>query len=199
MTEDVIRKLPEALSRHICTLRKASTDSSNDAQMCGSPLKVVNFDKIPKEYSCGKNRPFMPRSNDALYIGKDDVWHFIEFKNGKIDKSEIYRKIYDSIIMLIEMGLVPDFEFLRSHAEYILVYNSDKYPVIQESESRSENFSYLFNLAKEEERLFDIEKFEHYLFHKTHTYTKERFQTCFVTPMEKQEGLTTDMGKEESI
>ena len=36
-------------------------------------------------------------------------------------------------------------------------------------------------------RLFDIDKFEKYLFEATHTYTKEEFLEKFVYPMEEQE------------
>lgn len=35
------------LQSHICSLKRASFDDSNKIYMCESPLKVINFDKIP--------------------------------------------------------------------------------------------------------------------------------------------------------
>jgi hypothetical protein len=161
--------------------------------MCESQLKVINFDKIPKEYCREKHLPCIPASNDALYINKDGSWHFIEFKNGSIDKADLFRKIYDSIIMLLELGIIPDLDFARENISYILVYNSDKYPKIQNSESRKENYSYFMRIAKTEEKLFEIEKFEKYLLKETHTYSKELFNTKFIVPMESNEGIAVTL------
>lgn len=57
---------------------------------------------IPGEYSKSVGLKGKPMSNDALYASADGQWYFIEFKNGSVDKSDIFRKIYDSIIMLVE-------------------------------------------------------------------------------------------------
>lgn len=190
MIEKTINELPEILKNHICTLKKASLDASNTTTMSNSPLTVINFDKIPNEYSRGKGWPNVPSSNDALYIIPDGDWYFIEFKNGSIQKSDVFRKIYDSLIMLIELEIIPNFQFSRDNIQYILVYNSDKYPKVQESKNRSANYSYIQKLSQKEERLFEIEKFEKYLFKETHTYTKDIFQKAFVDFMEKQENTT---------
>lgn len=106
MTEDILNELPEVLARHTCTLKAASYDDSRNVSMCESRMKVINFDKIPKAYLRGKGWRHVPNSNDALYISPDKKWFFIEFKNGSIDRSDVYRKIYDSIIMLIELGSI---------------------------------------------------------------------------------------------
>ena len=50
MTDEVISKLPEVLREHICTLKRASGDTTNNEYMCESGLKVINFDKIPNPY-----------------------------------------------------------------------------------------------------------------------------------------------------
>lgn len=47
MTEEDIEKLPEILKDYICTLKRASLDTTNKQYMCESTIKVVNFDKIP--------------------------------------------------------------------------------------------------------------------------------------------------------
>lgn len=54
MTDEVISKLPEVLRGNICTLKRASGDTTNNEYMCESGLKVINFDKIPDEYARGK-------------------------------------------------------------------------------------------------------------------------------------------------
>lgn len=189
MTEDIKNKLPEILQKYICSIKKVSVDNSRNKPMTDSWLEVVNFDKIPSEYSRGKGWKCVPCSNDALYIAVDSEWYFIEFKNGSIDKADIYRKIYDSLIMMIELGVIPNIQFVRNNVNYILVYNSDKYLKVQESKSRNENYIYILNLAKSERRLFDVDKFEGYLFKGTHTYDEDEFRRLFIELMEKQENI----------
>ena len=119
MTEEVVCSLPEVLKKYICTLKKASMDTTNKEPMCESSIKVVDFDKIPNEFARGKGWRGVPKSNDALYIDIKGIWHFIEFKNGNVYKDEVVRKIYDSIIMLVEWGIIPDYEFVRKNINYI--------------------------------------------------------------------------------
>lgn len=189
MTEEVIEELHDKLKAHICTLKKSSMDTTNKIPMCESNLKVVNFDKIPNEYARGRGWSGVPKSNDALYIDVQKQWFFIEFKNGEIHKDEIYRKLYDSIIMLIEWGIIPDFDFVRKNINYILVYNEGKMEKVQQSLARDQNYGYFMSLAKQEKRLFDIDMFENYLFNETHTYTQSLFEDNFVRLKEKEEGL----------
>ena len=126
MTEEVVYSLPQVLKNHICTLKKASMDTTKKEPMCESLIKVVDFDKIPNEFARGKGWNGVPKSNDALYVDIRGKWYFIEFKNGTIHKEEIFRKLYDSIIMLVEWGIIPDFEFIRRNINYILVYKKGK-------------------------------------------------------------------------
>lgn len=163
MTEEIINELPAKLKDCICTLKKSSMDTTNKNPMCESKLKVVNFDRIPKEYARGRGWSGIPKSNDALYIDVQGKWFFIEFKNGTIHKDEIYRKLYDSLIILIEYGK------------------------IQQAPARNQTYGYFMNLANQEERLFDIDKFEKYLFKETHTYTQNQFEYNFVRPKEEEE------------
>lgn len=186
MTEEVIDKLPKQLGKYICTLKSASMDTTNRKSMCESSIKVVHFDKVPNEYSRGKGWNGVPKSNDALYIDMEGKWYFIEFKNGEIQKDEIHRKLYDSLIMLMEWNIVPSFEFIRKNVNYILVYNGEKYV----SKALEENYKYFMKLAQQEERLFGIEKFEGYLFNETHTYTQSLFENNFIKLKEKEESRT---------
>lgn len=196
MTEDKLMSLPEIFSKHICTLKKASEDTTNKNPMCGSDIRVINFDRIPNEYARGRGWGGVPKSNDALYISSQGMWYFIEFKNGNIEKEDIYRKIYDSLIMLIDLKVIPDFSFVREKINYILVYNADKYGRIPKSPAREANYAYIQRLAVQEEKLFDIDKLEQYLLHEVHTYTKELFEENFVRPMEREEGLGKKIDKD---
>ena len=90
--------------------------------------------------------------------------------------------------MLIEWGIILDFNFIRENISYILVYNGGKYGKIQQSQSRDQTYGYVMHLAQQEEKLFDIDKFEKYLFNETHTYTQSLFEEYFVLPKEKEEG-----------
>lgn len=75
MTEEIINKLPKQLGKYICTLKKASMDTANNNSMCDSSIKVVNFDKLPNEYSRGRGWNGVPNSNDALYIDIEGKWY----------------------------------------------------------------------------------------------------------------------------
>ena len=86
-------------------------------------------------------------TNDAFVISSDNKWYFIEFKNGSVDKADLYRKIYDSLIILLELGLMPDYSCIRGTVNYILVYNSEKYGKIQASKARDMNFDYIIILV----------------------------------------------------
>ncbi|MBM6668062.1 hypothetical protein QUW49_04685 [Lacrimispora saccharolytica] len=187
MTEEVMESLPEKLKPHICTLKRASMDTTKNIPMCESGIEVVNFDKIPNEFARGRGWSSVPKSNDALYKDVDGKWFFVEFKNGTIKTHEIYRKLYDSLIMLLEWGIFPSFDFIRNHVNYILVYNGEKTERIQPSVNRDATYEYITQLAKQEEKLFGIEKFEKYLFNETHTYTPDLFEKNFIRPKEEEE------------
>ena len=126
MKDEVLAELPDILKEHTCTMKKASKDSAKSENMTECMIKVIDFDKIPNEYSRGKGWLSVPTSNDALYRDIEGKWTFIEFKNGTLKTADIYRKIYDSIIMLIDMGIVKDFQYIRDNFNYILVYNDEK-------------------------------------------------------------------------
>ena len=169
MKNEIINKLPEELREHKCSLKEASKDDANSQHMCDSLIEVVNFDKIPPVYAKGKGWSGVPLSNDALYIESENLWHFIEFKNGEVKKHEVYRKIYDSLIMLVEMNIIPNLEFSRKLLFYFQMHEYLK-----------------------ERMMFEIEKFEKYLFSETHTYTVDEFNENFVSRIEKFESEDTE-------
>lgn len=188
MTDEVKNNLPELLN-HTTTLKKSSWDKQKREYMCESKMEVINFDKIPKVYNRGKGWGILPKSNDALYIDAKGQWYFIEFKNGSINSGEIYKKLFDSIVMLLDEKIIPDIQFVRDNINYILVYNSNKYGKMANSPARESIYRYTFERAEEEEKLFDIDKFEQYLFKATHTYTPSLFKKNFILPKEREEGI----------
>lgn len=189
MRQDVIDRWDKGLQWPAITLSKASRDNAHQVAMCESTLKVIHFDKIPKKYSKKIGCSKVPRSNDALYITDSDDWYFVEFKNGKIDSADVYRKCYDSLLMMLDMKIVDNLSFFREKGHYILVYNGEKYGKSRPSPSREAIYAKLHHLAREEERLFGIDNFEGYLFKETHTYDKSTFEDKFIKPMEKAEQL----------
>jgi len=76
-----------------------------------SELLAINFDRIKEIYTNTilKQVYRAPKSNDALYIFGEKgscEWYFIEFKAGKIDNAladELYKKIYDSIVIMMDL------------------------------------------------------------------------------------------------
>lgn len=140
--------------------------------MIDSDISVINFDKVSKEYSKTVKLNCLTKSVDAAYIDENQ-WYFIEFKNGSVDKLDVHRKIYDSIIMMIEMGIKEEFKFFRNNATYILVLNK-KYG--QNSENRNRIYDYGKKRANEEIKFFELDKLEGYLVNKVHTYYVNEFE-----------------------
>lgn len=83
-------------------------------------------------------------------------------------------------------------QFVRDNINYILVYNSNKYGKVANYPARESIYRYTFERAEEEEKLFDIDKFEQYLFKATHTYTPSLFEKNFILPKEHEEGIAVE-------
>lgn len=189
MTEGAKEKLPEVMQSMTATLKHCSKDGKD--YMTDSMLTVVNFDRFSKYYCHTLKIARQPKTNDALYCTEEGKWYFVEFKNGGIKKDEIYRKIYDSLIMLLETGMIPDYQFARENISYILVYNKEK--IMQEKQIKDNGAKEQIHRHMERKQeqlfcLFELEKLCGYVFHETNTYTKEQFEQLFVKKYEKLEG-----------
>ncbi len=213
MNSNNLERLPDELKNNISTLKDVSYDDDNNEYMTNSNLKVIDFDKVKEIYiknNISNVKP-NPKSNDALYLSKDGVWTFIEFKNGSITNKivfEINKKIYDSLFILFDIDFKNSevefnntISFSRSNINYILVYNKEKYdknsPTVlckegikrqksslQQSESRDYLSKRLFSHAKENFILFGLDQFKGYFFKDVFTYTKEEFEKNFVEKCE---------------
>lgn len=182
-------KIKSFLAGHECTMEAASFDDCNQVHLCASKLLVLRYDDMPEIYQRQTGCPMRPSSNDALYISKDGKWYFIEFKNGKPKKAEIHDKIYDSVIMMIELGLIPGFDFSRQHIHYILVFDEVKNKNLQSSPSLDEMNQYFGCLAKDKLLIMGVGRFENYLLKDVQTYSRQQFQEYFLDPMERMEGI----------
>lgn len=181
MTREEIKARWPILDR-FTTLKQASKDDSKKVFMTQSGIEVINFDKIPNEFARGKGWPTVPKSNDALYIDASS-WTFIEFKNGDVDKADVHRKIYDSILMLLELGIFPDLDYVRNNVRYILVCNKERF-IGQKPTGLTEIQKHLQKLAKSEPILFELGKLKGYLLDEVHTYSLAEFEKNFVVPNE---------------
>ena len=189
-----------ALEKHLKSISEISYDKSNNEYMTDSMLKAVDFDEVKNQFvsTMGTRGCPAPRSNDALYIDRNDDYYFIEFKNGKINNYELMQKNYDSTFILAVV-LSEKFEILKKKLNYILVYNETKYPnekvedrYVQESAYRDKigkNFSKKSNTSFVK---FNQGFFENYLFSKVYTLDKSEFQNMFISKWELKD-LDSDL------
>ena len=190
------------------TLKDTSYDEDNKVYMVDCELEVCSFDDVKEWYV--KNRiPLAkpnPKSNDALFFDKEEGF-FIEFKNGKINNAvnfELNKKIYDSLLMLFDLGYVDSNErevdsisYTRENMNYILVYNEEKYLQVGATRQTKEGFdrqkvevtaskhrdllfSTVKKLANDELIKFGLDQFRNYLFKNVHTYTVKEFEENFI-------------------
>lgn len=123
-----IMKIP-IIANHLATLESTSKDSHSNKTaelnyMIDSKLEVVDFDSVKHEYCQKLGLCDIASSVDALYC-KDDNIYFIEFKNGRIEKKDIEKKIYDSLLLFSDISK-QDISCFREHLFFILVYNEEK-------------------------------------------------------------------------
>lgn len=98
-----------------------------------SLLKSVGFDFVKEDWY-GKRFFHQVRSCDALYK-HGDLYYLIEFKTGNATNVDRHRKLYDSVIALVENSVLT-FEECRSQVQYIIVEKGLK-PFVQHQEMLS--------------------------------------------------------------
>lgn len=127
MVQSIIDNLPNIL-KYNTTLEQLSFDKDNKQYMTNSQKTAIDFDKVKDDYST-QNVINKPKSNDALYIAKNNIHYFIEFKNRnyrKIDRFDIILKIYDSLFILSDIKYQNGNQYIqnivnfsKTHIEYI--------------------------------------------------------------------------------
>lgn len=185
------------LKNNLSTLKETSIDRHDGntiRYMTNSDRAAVNFDNVKKDYIKTLSLSETPKSNDALFLSKDNKLIFVEFKNGFMDgekKFSIRKKIYDSIIILTDI-LNTGISSLRDKMEYVLVYNEavnanekevlekNRY-LVQHSKSYDSFAKSVSKLAKKEYICFGVSIFENYCFGKVHTYTEAEFEEFLIS------------------
>lgn len=175
----------------LSTLHETSVDfhDKNHIQyMTKSERTAVNFDGVKEEYIKNLSLIEVPKSNDALFMSKDNKLIFVEFKNGFMDakkKFDVRKKIYDSVIILTDI-LNLGISKLRDQMEYVLVYNENinedekdilqKKSYVQPSKAYDSLAKGIFGMAKKEYVCFGVDIFKNYCFKDVHTYTEKEFE-----------------------
>lgn len=189
----------EYLKKFTDTLKNTSKDkhdiSEAEEYMTESKLEVINFDSVKSDYIKDLQLAENPKSNDTLFIAKNDEMYFIEFKNGGIDIGRNFQlriKIYDSLLILLDI-LNKNIGYSRKNITYILVYNKEKRHTskwykedklekeeVRGSHSRDLLVGRLSELAKVPYIQFDLEKYKKLYFKDVFTYSTIQFQRNFV-------------------
>jgi hypothetical protein len=81
-------------------------------------LSAIKFDNVKANWY-GLTLPNQVRSCDALFVDAGR-FYLIEFKTGKPENIDIHRKIYDSVIALIEHNVLTLLD-CRERLQYIVV------------------------------------------------------------------------------
>ena len=126
--QDVIflkTKFPEASFLTLTNL-SATTDGKNRClsttdHVHAAFLQAVDFDKVKEKWNQSRFHDQV-KSCDALYY-QDGDYYLLEFKTGHVDGLDVFRKIYDSIIGLMEHGKLT-LEECRRQLNVILIANN---------------------------------------------------------------------------
>ncbi len=174
-------------------LRDLSKDESNDEYMTDINVIVTKFDCV-KDKFVEANHINSPSSVDALYK-YGDVYYLIEFKNQKeesVDKYELHKKLYDSVIILSHIYNIS-MSKIKEKCIYIVVYSKEKNKNInvngKQDIENSENYNNLKETAKKHNKniiSFGLSIYKGFLCKKIYTLTKEEFNYNF------QEHLNTN-------
>ena len=123
-------------------LNESSYDTSNSQYLTTSTINSINYDKVT-QYYC-KNHKFECTMNsvDAIIKNSNGQLVFIEFKNGDIDKKNIFeikQKILFSILSFCDITK-SDISNFRENNIFILVYNSQKDMIFLDKENESQSY-----------------------------------------------------------
>lgn len=180
-----IMKIP-IIADHLATLKSTSKDSYNsetdELYMIDSNLEVVNFDSVKHEYCQGLGLCDIASSVDALYC-KGNNFYFIEFKNGRIEKKDIEKKIYDSLLLFSDISK-QDISYFRKHLFFILVYNEEKEKVnniglVQKHHIQQSNGRDFINYHINKKCQFDLGKYQELYFKEVFVKTAKELKAYF--------------------
>lgn len=163
----------EMLKEFSDTLEATSADDANSKFMAQSQKLVVNLDRFKENFVkklLSRRKPVdgLPMSCDALlYMADKNAFFMIEFKNGRINESDIRIKVLESLLMLSEK-FSETIEFSRNNMNFVLVHNEDT------------NKEYYKNLIDKRADKFGLGYFKNLYFKNVFTYSKTQFEERFV-------------------
>lgn len=162
------------------TLKETSKDEKEEGKkgfLTDLEKECINFDKLKEEYirvnkiKCSG----VPSSCDALLESNNELC-FIEFKNGSFKDYEIIRKIYDSLLIFLDLT-GKTISFSRQYMSFYLVYN--KNTNLFDAENKDKIFNYRKKLS-DSKRDTIKSRFQKLFLKNVFIHTKEDFQEKFV-------------------
>ncbi|HEJ2408442.1 hypothetical protein I5I73_10390 [Pseudomonas aeruginosa] len=148
----LVNEFPDAMEEITRISRNHS--ANKDFIICAD--KAFNFDVLHNVCGGGKKE----KSPDALFL-KGDTLCFVEFKEGKHERSDIRQKIHEGIITLFQYsnarGILSRSDFLGLDIRYAVVKRLDYKP---------ESGAFLIALEKTRD-YFDLKNIEGFLVSKT--------------------------------
>lgn len=93
-------------------------------------IQAVEFDSVVREWYKSRCKKSV-KSTDAFYEHSNEVY-LIEFKNGSCDMYTMQRKIYDSVVALVDCG---GWSYSRAREQIIaiLVHDVNDVPAIKDT------------------------------------------------------------------
>lgn len=176
----------EIFDKNLDTVKNISCDSHNAEFMVNCREQIINFDKVTNSYleSINHGIDCIPSCDGLVFT--DDLWIFIEFKNGKISNTGNYYKVKKKVphslnIFCDILGI--NISTTREKMIFILVYNKDKNK-ISDSErhnSNSKDFivDHIFNKANKDLIGFGLNRYEGVYFKEVHTFNVDEFCEYF--------------------
>ncbi|MFR6454054.1 MAG: hypothetical protein ACLUOG_03405 [Peptoniphilus lacrimalis] len=173
--------------KNLDTVKNISYDSGNNEFMVNCREQIINFDKVTNSYLESINHGIDSISSCDGLVFTDDLWIFIEFKNGKISNTgkhyKVKKKVPHSLNIFCDI-LGINISTTREKMIFILVYNKDKNKISDsecQNNSNSKDFiiGHVFDKAKEEFVRFDLLKYKGVYFKEVHTFNVDEFCEYF--------------------
>lgn len=173
--------------KNLDTVKNISYDSGNNEFMVNCREQIINFDKVTNSYLKSINHGIDSISSCDGLVFTDDLWIFIEFKNGKISNTgkhyKVKKKVPHSLNIFCDI-LGINISTTREKMIFILVYNKDKNKISDsecQNNSNSKDFiiGHVFDKANKDPIGFGLHKYKGVYFKEVHTFNVEEFCEYF--------------------
>lgn len=173
--------------KNLDTVKNISYDSGNNEFMVNCREQIINFDKVTNSYLESINHGIDSISSCDGLVFTDDLWIFIEFKNGKISNTgkhyKVKKKVPHSLNIFCDI-LGINITTTREKMIFILVYNKDKNKISDsecQNNSNSKDFiiGHVFDKANTDPIGFGLHKYKGVYFKEVHTFNVDEFCEYF--------------------